>query len=118
MRYLPGLSNANLFLLSGYGGIIHNPFHLLALLAGLVALLVGLLVSLFLGFLVMIIQIPSGGAGGRTHGQPHSGVTRDGPNHPTGCSADGSATQGALFGIRHARASNERQADYQDKNYR
>jgi hypothetical protein len=71
-----------------------------------------------LGFFVMIIEVPAGGAGGRTHGQPHSGVTRDGPNHPTGCSADGSATQGALFGIRHARASNERQADYQDKNYR
>jgi hypothetical protein len=43
-------------------------------------------------------------------------VTRDGPNHPTGCSADGSATQGALFGIRHARASNERQADHEQYN--
>jgi hypothetical protein len=62
----------------------------------------------------MIIQIPSGGTGCRTHCQPNSGVTRDGPNHPTGCSADGSAAQGALFGIRHASASNKRQADCQD----
>jgi hypothetical protein len=84
------------------------PFTLLVLLAGFVTFLVGLIVSLFLGFLVMIIQIPSGGAGDRTRRQPHSGVTRDGPNHPTGCSADGSAAQGALYGIRHACASNER----------
>jgi hypothetical protein len=43
-------------------------------------------------------------------------MTRDRPNNPTGCGADGSATQGALFGIRHARASTKRQADDQ-KNY-
>jgi hypothetical protein len=89
------------------------PFTLLALLAGLVAFLVGLIVSLFFGFLVMIVQIPAGCAGDRTHGHSNSGITRDCPNHPAGCSADGSATQGALFGIRHARASNERQADDQ-----
>jgi hypothetical protein len=51
-----------------------------------------LIVSLFLGFLVMIIEIAAGCAGCRTHGQAHSGVTRDRPNNPTGCSADSSAT--------------------------
>jgi len=74
------------------------PFILLVLLAGLVALLVGLIVSLLLGFLVTIIQIPSGGAGGLTSSQSYSGVTRDCPNNPAGCGADGSSTQGALFG--------------------
>jgi hypothetical protein len=91
---------------------------LLTLFAGRVALIVGLIVGLLLGFLVMIVQIPAGCAGDRAHSQSDSGVTRDGPNNPTGCGANGSATQGALFGIRHARASTERQADYQDNNYR
>lgn len=68
------------------------PFTLLVLLAGLVTLLVGLIVSLFPGFLVMIIEIAAGCAGCRTHGQAHSGVTRDRPNNPAGCSADSSAT--------------------------
>jgi hypothetical protein len=45
-------------------------------------------------------------------------MTRDRPNNPTGCGADGSATQGALFCIRHACASAKRQADGQDNNYR
>jgi hypothetical protein len=64
----------------------------------------------------MIVQIPTACANSCAHSQSDSGVTRDGPNHPTGCSADGSATQGALFGIRHARASNERQADHEQYN--
>jgi hypothetical protein len=82
----------------------------LAILTGLVALIVGLL----LGFLVMIVQIPTGGAGGSAHSQSYPGVTRDRPNNPTGCGADGTTTQGALFGIRHACASTKRQADYQN----
>ena len=46
----------------------------------------------------MIVQISTGGAGCRTRGQSNAGVTRDRPNPPPGGSADGSATQGALFG--------------------
>ncbi|CAB1082353.1 hypothetical protein D1AOALGA4SA_9978, partial [Olavius algarvensis Delta 1 endosymbiont] len=38
---------------------------LLAFLPGLVTLLVGLIVRLFLGLLVMIVQIAAGGAGDR-----------------------------------------------------
>jgi hypothetical protein len=62
----------------------------------------------------MIVKIAASCAGDRAHSQSNAGVTRDRPNDPTGCGADGSATQGALFGIRHASASNKRQADCQD----
>jgi hypothetical protein len=97
MRYLPGLSNVKLFLLSGCG-ITHHPFYLLALFAGLETLLVGIIVSLLFSFFVMIVQIPAGCAGDRAHGQSDSGMSRDRPNNPTGCGADGSTPQGALFG--------------------
>jgi hypothetical protein len=96
--------------------MINDPFDLLALFPGFVTLLVCLIMGLLLGLLVMIVQIPAGGTCNRAHSQPDSGVTRDGPNNPTGCGADGSATQGALFGIRHTRASTERQADHQNYN--
>ena len=54
-----------------------------------------------LGLLVVIVKIPAGCAGDRTHGQSNAGVVRVRPNNPTGCGADGSAAQGALFGKRN-----------------
>ena len=54
--------------------------------------------GLLLGLLVMIVQIPAGCAGDGAYGHSNAGVARDGPNNPAGCSADDSATQGALFG--------------------
>jgi hypothetical protein len=92
------------------------PFTLLTLFCVRIAFLVSFVVSLFLGFLVMIGQIPTGCAGNGAHGQSDTGVTRDGPNHPAGCGADGSAAQGALFGIRHACTSGKRQADNKQYN--
>jgi hypothetical protein len=41
-------------------------------------------------------------------------VARDRPDNPAGGGADGCTTQRALFGVRHARASTERKANYQD----
>jgi hypothetical protein len=41
-------------------------------------------------------------------------VARDRTNNPTGCGADGCTAQRTLFGVRHARASTERKANYQD----
>jgi len=55
--------------------------------------------GLLLGLLVMIVQIPACCSGDRAYGQPHGGVTRDGPNNPAGGRPDGGATQGALFGL-------------------
>jgi hypothetical protein len=70
--------------------------------------------SLFFGLLVMIVKITTGDTRGRTYGQPKAGVTRDRPNYSTGGGADGRTTQGALFGIRHARTASDCQADYQN----
>jgi hypothetical protein len=81
-------------------------------------LVVGFIVGLFLGLLVMIVEITAGYAGDRAHSQSDPSVTRDRPNNPTGCGADGTATQRPLFGIRHPCAASKREADYQDKNYR
>jgi hypothetical protein len=89
---------------------------LLFLLSGLVALLVGIIVSLLLGLLVMIVEITAGYAGDRAHSQSDPSVTRDRPNNPTGCSADGSATQRPLFGIRHPCAASKRQAGHEQYN--
>jgi hypothetical protein len=65
----------------------------------------------------MIVEITAGYAGDRAHSQPDPSVTRDRPNNPTGCGADGSATQGALFGIRHTCAATDHKADYQNRYY-
>jgi hypothetical protein len=90
--------------------------RLLTLFAGLIALVVGLIVGLLFGFLVVIVKIAAGCAGDRADGGSQDRVTRNRPDHGTRSGADGTAAKGPLFGIRHARASTQRQADDQ-KNY-
>jgi hypothetical protein len=88
-------------------------FSLFALFTGFETLPVSFIVSLLLGFLVVIVKKPASRPSSRPHGQSQPGVARNRPDNPAGGGADGCTTQRALFGVRHARASTERKAKYQ-----
>jgi hypothetical protein len=74
-----------------------------------------LIVSLFLGFFVMIVELPSRHPGGSSNGGSPGRVTRNCPDRRSRRCAYGTATQSPLFGIRHAGATTQRQADNQKK---
>jgi hypothetical protein len=79
----------------------------------LLVFFVVLLAGLFFRLLVPVLKITAGCSGGRPDDGSNSGVTRNGADGGPGAGADGRTTQGALFGIRHARATTQCQADYQ-----
>jgi hypothetical protein len=62
----------------------------------------------------MIVEVPSSYPGGSSGSNSEGRMTRDRSGDCPRSGADGTTTQSPLFGIRHACASTQRKADYQD----
>jgi hypothetical protein len=63
------------------------------------------------------VEEAASGTGSGTDTGPKGRVTGNRPDYRTRPSADGTPTEGPLFGIRHPCASTERKTDYQNSYY-